>query len=61
MDEEGECVRVVRTGNNEGMAAIGVNEGMAVIGVNEGSRGGATDGRVGIKSVAGRGEVTSCL
>lgn len=54
-------MRVVRTGNNEGMAAIGVNEGMAVIGVNKGSRGGATDGRVGIKSVAGRGEVTSCL
>jgi len=51
-DEEGECVRLVKTGGNEGTA---------VVGDNEGSGDGTTDGRESIRSTTGQGGVTSCL
>lgn len=50
-DEEGECVRLVKTGGNE----------MAVVEDNEGSGDGTTDGRESIRSMTGQGGVTSCL
>lgn len=50
-DEEGECLRPVRTGGNE----------MAVVEDNEGSGDGTTDDRESIRSMTGQGGVTSCL